>query len=71
MSAVYAAAGIILVSLGVLAIINLLMDETNESLEIVGGTAVAFGLIGAGSFAFIVSLLAFIGNAVTDRRNPM
>ncbi len=64
--AVYADVGTILVALGVLAIVNLFLNENNESLEVLGGAGVGLGLIGAGSFAFIVSLLAFIGNAVAD-----
>lgn len=57
-----------MVAIGVLAIVNLLLTENNESLEVLGGTGVGLGLIGAGSFAFIVSLLAFIGNAVADAK---
>ncbi len=67
---IYGVAGTILIILGLVAIGNLLMTESNESLVVLGGAGIGagigVGLIGAGSFALIISLLAFIGNAVAE-----
>ena len=72
--AVYAGFGTILVASGVLTIVNALLTESDETieplrrLEDLGGAGVGIGLITAGSFALIVSLLAFIGNVVADTK---
>jgi len=70
LSFIYGAAGTVLITLGVVAIGNLLLTESNESLDVLGGAwagaGIGLGLIGAGSFALIISLLAFIENAVAD-----
>ncbi len=66
---IYGAAGTILIILGVVAIGNLLMTENNGLFEVLGETGIGLGLIGAGSFALIISLLAFIGNAVAELKS--
>lgn len=62
---VYGAIGTFLIGLGALAIIQ---NLASESLQAWTEATVGFGLIGAGSFALIVSLLAFIANAVAERQ---
>lgn len=61
----YGAAGTILIAYGGLAITANLTDGTLQAWT---GASVGLGLIGAGSFALIVSLLAFIANAVADQQ---
>lgn len=61
----YGLAATFLIGLGVIAIIN--NFSSDEPLQALTGASVDLGLIGAGSFALIISLLAFIGNAVADK----
>lgn len=61
---IYGVAATILIALGAFTIVVNLADE---SLEAWAGASVGVGLIGAGSFALVVRLLAFIANAVAER----
>lgn len=62
----YGLAAAFLIGLGVLAIID--NFSSDESLQALTRASVGLGLIGAGSFALISRLLAFIGNAVADKQ---